>query len=361
MVFSKPLLILMGAQGHLLDLAVTYARIYFAGKIFLAIQNYAAAVLRAMGDTRTTLYANSVCGVINVLLNLFFVLVCDMTVEGVALATTVSTACSAAWLLARLMHAEGSCRLYLRKLRIHRESLRQILYVGVPSGVQMAIFSFCNIFVTSSILKVNNMMAVEGALFQPVVKGNTAVSTYDGFVYTGMSAMTSTVISVASQNVGAKNYQRVKRVTLTGIFLSSAVGLMLSLLMYLLRDPLLGFYSISAAGAGTLEQLAYDTAVCRMHLLSLPYFMCGIMNVLAGVAKTVGKALTSTVISLLGAGALRLTILLVIFPLILRLEVVYLSFPVTWIVTAAAQGVCVALTLRHLDRRQKAQQNEKTV
>ncbi len=353
---SRPILSLMGAQGKLLDLATTYTIIYFAGVPFISVANYLIAIFRAKGDTRTPLYILSASGLVNVLLNLFFVLVVGLSVEGVALATVIANAISALFLGIKLARDEGACRFSFKKLCLDRQAFRDILYVGLPAGIQGSLFSLSNMIIQSSILQVNNMLYPNSPDFSPVVTGNAAAANLEGFIYTAQNSVYQAAITFTSQNVGAKKPQRVKRIMGACYLLGILISLTVSLFIFFLRDPLLSLYGVHASVAGSLEAGAHAAAITRMYYVFLPYALLSLMEVGCGIVRGLGKAISSTVISLIGACAFRVIWISTIFRAVQTLEVIYICLPVSWGLTALIFFGYTLFVLRGVIRAQKTEQ-----
>ncbi len=353
LVLSEPVLSAMGAEGKLLELATTYTRIYFLGVPFVSVANYLIAIFRAKGDTRTPLTVLSVSGLVNVALNLFFVLVCHMSVEGVAIATSASNLFSAVWLGAILMRDEGPCRLQASHLRLDRMSVRNILYVGLPAGIQGSLFSLSNMLMQSSILQVNNMLCPPGSAYDAVVNGNAAGTNLEGFAYTAQNSVYQGAITFTSQHVGAKKYKRIYRLAGCCFLLGAVIATVVSLVIFFVRDPFLALYGIHNSVEGSLESIAYNTAYLRMVYMMLPYFLLSLMDVGCGLLRGLGKAVSATVITLLGACLFRVVWILTVFRLFPTLESIYISYPVSWAITAAVYMVCIFLTLRNRVREEK--------
>ncbi len=347
LAFARPILSLMGAEGKLLDLATTYTQIYFLGVPFISVSNYLIAIYRAKGDTRTPLAVLSLSGLVNVALNLFFVVVCGLSVEGVAIATSVSNLVSAIWLGAILMKDESPCRLSLKCLRPDRPSVRSILYVGFPAGIQGSLFSISNMLMQSSILQVNNALCPPGSAYDAVVNGNAAGANLEMFAFTAQNSVYQGAITFTSQNVGAKKHKRIYRLSFCCYLLGAAIATVTSLAVFFARDPLLALYGIHNGVEGSLESIAYDTAYLRMVYMMIPYFTISLMDVGCGILRGLGKAISATVITLLGACAFRVIWIFTVFQAIPTLDVIYISYPISWIITAAVYIVCILLTLRN--------------
>lgn len=362
-LISEPVMSLLGNQGRLLDLSVTYVRFYFGALPFHALSNYAIALHRAKGDTRTPLIVLSISGVLNVLLNLFFVLVLDMSVEGVALATGIAAAVSAAVLYANLMREEGPCRFSFKQLaHFDKREAAQVLLIGIPAGVQGALFSISNMLIQSSIISVNNSAFPVDAAYQPVVKGNAAAANLEGFAYVAVNATQQAAVTFTSQNVGAAEYGRVKRVMACCYGLGLAVGVLVSFLLVGLQEPLLALYGVKDQG-DVLSKAALEAGKARILWTLAPYCIISAMEVGSGVLRGLGKSLTSTGICLLFACVLRVTWRFTIFridptSITSSLASIYLSYPVSWLLAGLFLFLFSALALRGLIRTYRAQHGE---
>lgn len=321
-IVAKPLLRLMGTPSEILELSTLYIRIYFLGMPAMLLYNFGSSILRAIGDTKRPLYFLSVAGLVNIVLNLFFVIVFHMGVAGVALATVISQIISAAFILACFMKDKGSCHLSLSKLHIHKAKLKQIIRIGLPAGLQGSVFSLSNVIIQSSI---NSFGAIAMA-------GNAATANLEGFVYTSMNAFQQTALSFTGQNVGGKHYHRLRKILFTCLACVFIIGGGLSLLFLLFNKPLLGLYSSDP------EVIRYG--VIRMKIIFTTYFLCGIMDVLAGSIRGLGYSVIPMIVSLLGACGLRILWIFTIFNIHPTLEMLYISYPASWLVTLAAHFIC---------------------
>lgn len=347
---SRPILSLMGAQGKLLDLATTYTQIYFCGVPFLAATNYASAIFRAKGDTKTPLMVLSLSGLINVGLNVFFVLVVGLSVEGVAIATAISNLLSAVTLIYLLSKDEGPCRFSPSKCRIDRRALAGIIREGLPAGIQSAVFSISNMLITSSVIQLNNAVVPEGSNFDPVVAGNSAAANIGAFIYTAINAVYQAAITFISQNVGAKKYDRLGRIILSVVISGMAIGATGTVLSITFRDFLFGLYGIKDAAVGTLEHIAYETAVKRAFIVLASYAIIAVQETGGGVVRGLGGAKTSTITSLIGGCAFRVLWITVVFAAFPTLEVIYVSYPISWFLTGLAHLICSRIILKKLKK-----------
>lgn len=338
---ARVLLELMQAPEEVLNLAVLYLRIYFLGMTSTMVYNFGSAILRAVGDTKRPLYFLLSAGIINVILNLFFVIVCHWGVAGVAVATAVSQTVSALLVVRCLMKEQGGIHLDLKQLAISREKFMKIVQIGLPAGFQGVVFSLSNVVIQSA---VNSFGAIS-------VAGNSAAVNIEGFVYMGMNAFYQAAISFTSQNYGAHEYKRVYKILIAGEIYAMAVGLLLGNLAVHFGKSLLGIYSQSpdviAAG------------LRRMRIICTTYALCGMMDVFVGVMRGLGYSVVPMVVSLIGACGLRLLWIATIFniPQYHSLETVYVSYPITWAITMLIH----ALTFAFVAHKVLAGKTDKTI
>lgn len=331
-LLADPLLGLMGTPDDVLPLAALYMKIFFAGMPVNLIYNFGSAVLRAVGDTKRPLYFLLLAGIINVALNLFFVIVLSMGVAGVALAT-VASQCVSAFLIVRcLMKSDAGYRLDLRKLRIVKHKMFSIVRIGLPAGLQGAIFSISNVLIQSS---VNSFGSVAMA-------GNTAAQNIEGFVYTAMNAVYQTALSFTSQNFGAKKYMRMKKILIYCLILTSLVGLIMGNGALLLGRQLLGIYS------SDIQVIQFG--LNRMRIIASTYFICGLMDCMVGGMRGMGYSILPMFVSLTGACAFRVIWIYTIFAMNRTLSTLYISYPVSWGITFAAHLVCYLIVLKKVKK-----------
>ncbi len=332
-VAARPLLHLMGTPDDVLDQAVLYMRIYFLGMPVLMVYNFGAAILRAIGDTRRPLYFLFMAGVVNVALNLFFVIGLGMGVDGVGWATVISEHVSALLVLKSLMEAPGALKLNLRELRIHPKKLKRIVKIGLPAGMQGAIFSISNVLIQSS---VNSFGSIAMA-------GNTASANIEGFVYTAMNAVYQTNLSFTSQNLGGRKYSRINRIMYICLAVVTIVGITLGITAVLAGDLLLGIYSSDA------QVLHYG--MLRLEIICGTYFLCGIMDCMVGSLRGLGYSIIPMFVSLTGACGFRVLWVFTVFAAYRSLDVLYLSYPVSWAITAVAHMITFRKIRRKIPRQ----------
>lgn len=332
-VFSRLMLELMGTPDDVIDKAVLYMRIYFAGMPVVMLYNFGSAILRAVGDTRRPLYFLSIAGAVNIVLNLFFVIVMHMDVAGVALATVISQCISSGLVLRCLAKSEGGLKLELSKLKIHRKKMLQIFKIGLPAGMQGAIFSVSNVLIQSS---VNSFGSIAMA-------GNAASANIEGFVYNAMNAVYQTNLSFTSQNIGGKKYTRVNKILFTCLGTVTAVGMILGFGAYAIGEELLRIYSTDP------EVIRYG--MLRMSIIATTYFTCGWMDTLVGSLRGIGYSLLPMIVSLTGACGLRILWIFTIFAQQKTLTSLYISYPVSWVITASVHMLCYFLIKRKMPKK----------
>lgn len=322
---TRQILVWMGTPEDVLGQAALYMKIYFIGMPVILLYNFGSSILRAIGDTRRPLYYLSAAGVINVVLNLVFVIVLHMGVAGVATATVISQAISAALVIRCLTKLEGGCRLDIRKLRLEKDKTWQIVRIGFPAGLQGVVFSFSNVLIQSS---VNSFGSVAMA-------GNTAAMNLEGFIYIAMNSFHQTAMSFASQNFGAGKQKRINRVLFLCLGMVTVVGLVMGWSAYLFGEPLLSIYSS--------DQEVIEYGMLRMSVICTTYCLCGIMDVFVGALRGVGYSFMPMVVSLMGACGFRILWIFTIFQYNRSLLTLYISYPVSWIITAAAHCLCFVI------------------
>lgn len=312
---ARPLLHMMGSPEDVIDLAVLYVRILFIGMPVQMLYNFCAAVLRAVGDTKRPLYFLTIAGVINVILNLIFVIAFHMSVAGVALATIISQAVSAWLVMHSLMLMDGPTRLNLRRLHFNPRMLREIIRIGLPAGIQSSVFSLSNVVIQSS---VNSFGSV-------VIAGNAASSNIGSFIYQAMNTFQQAITCFAGQNIGAHKPRRILDSMKACMVWAVIFGVVMGGASCIWGEELLGFYSSDPAviAAGMERQII----VCA------PYFLCGMMDVMTGVLRGIGYSLLPMIVSILGACAFRILWVATVFAAVPTLECLMVSYPVSWALT----------------------------
>ena len=325
---SRPMLELMDTPDNVIGLSTSYLQIYFSGTVFSMLYNFGSAILRATGDTQRPLIYLTIAGFANVGLNIFFVTAFDMNVAGVALATMISHAISAALILINLIKRTDACHFNFRKMKLDGPSMKSIIHIGIPSGVASSFFSISNVLIQSSVNSFGDI----------VMSGAAAAASIEGFVYTSQNSFMHTAQNFVSQNYGAKKFDRIKKTVLLSIITVTVVGLVLGIGAYLLSTPLLKIYIKDSAEA-------IKWGVLRMSIVSTLYFLCGIMEVLSGAIRGLGSSLPPTIVSLIGACAFRVVWILTVFqiPKYHTIECIYISYPISWLLTILAHAVCFVI------------------
>ena len=318
-LFTEGILGLMKTPDEVLPLAALYLRIYFCGMIPNMVYNFGSAILRAVGDTRRPMYFLTLAGVVNVILNLIFVICFHMGVSGVAIATVISQTISAVLVVICLMKEKGAIKLILKELKIDKKELIAVLRIGIPAGMQGCIFSLSNVVIQKS---VNGFGKI-------TVSGNSAAMNLEGFVYVSMNAFHQATLSFMSQNYGAGRYDRLKKILVSGLLCVTAVGLTLGNVEFFLGRTLLGIYSSSES--------VIDAGVVRLSIICTSYFLCGLMDVMVGALRGIGYSFIPMIVSLCGVCGIRLVWLFTVFeiPEYHLVQTVYISYPISWFVTFA--------------------------
>ena len=328
-LFCRPLLAMM--DNPVLDLATTYMKIYFLGMPFNMVYNFGASILRAVGDTKRPLIYLTIAGVVNVILNLILVIVFHMNVAGVAIATVASQAVSAVLVVICLVRSHGVVHLDLKELRIHKRQLIDIARVGLPAGLQGSLFSISNVLIQSSV----------NSFGEVVVAANSAGGNLEGFVYTSMNAIHQAALTFASQNLGAGKIKRVRRSVWVCIATVTVIGLVMGNLMYLCGKPLLSLYldDPSAIDPATgITVLEYGMK--RLSWMLPLYCLCGLMDVAVGSLRGVGYSVMPMIVSLTGACLFRVVWILTVFAANPTLDILYLSYPISWALTFSVHMLC---------------------
>ncbi len=331
LIFTRPLLTLMGTpEGPVLEGAVLYMKINFLGVPASMVYNFGASILRAVGDSKRPLYILSAAGIINVILNLVFVICFHLDVAGVAIATSVANYVSAIAVLVFLSKTNEMYKLCMKKIRFYKEQAIDSLKIGVPAGIQSSVFSLANSVIQSA---VNSFGAVAMA-------GNAAAGNIEGFVYTAMNAFYQATLTSVSQNYGAKQEKRIYKTIWVCIIAVVVVGFALGLLSVIFAEQLLGIYI-------TDSPEAIDFGTTRMLYMGLPYFLCGIMEVMAGVLRGTGHSNLGMVNSLLGACGMRILWVTLVLPLNHIPEILFLCWPISWIVVIAMHAIGFLVVRKH--------------
>ena len=330
--FSRPLLKLMSTPDDLIEYSTIYMKIYFTGIIFMLVYNFATAILRSSGDTKRPLYFLMIAGVLNVVLNLLFVIVFHLGVAGVALATVISQAVSAILVMITLMNETNATKFYWGYCKLDLPIAKEILSIGIPAGIQGLVFSFSNVVIQSSINSFGSL----------VMAGNTAASNIEGFVYTSMNAVYQTSLSFTSQNFGARKYDRIDKILLECLAIVTVVGLVLGQGAYFFGQQLLSIYSS--------DKSVIQFGIDRLAIISTMYCLCGIMDTLVGSLRGVGYSILPMLVSLTGVCVIRVIWIFTVFKSVHTTFSLYISYPITWVITLVAHGICFMVVRKRIRR-----------
>lgn len=326
--FSKFALELMATPADVIEQSTLYMRIYFLGMPFFMLYNYGAAILRAVGDTKRPLIFLIISGVINAVLNMILVIVFHLSVAGVAIATVISQMISCILVLRCLYRSEGSYQLRFSKLMLKGCYLKEIFQVGVPAGIQSTVINFSNVLLQSS---VNSFGSIAMA-------GYTAANNILGFLFVSVNSVTQACMSFTSQNYGVRKWKRMDKILVDCMILSMIVALVLGGGSYIFGSQILRIYTENE-----------EVIRCGMEILSyttLTYFLCGFMDLFPGAMRGMGFSAAPMMLSIVGTVGTRIVWIFGIFPRYRSLSVLFISYPVSWILTIAMQVVCFFIVRR---------------
>ncbi len=328
---------LLDTPLDIIDSSTLYLRIYCIGLPFNIVYNFGSAILRAAGDTKRPLFFLTIAGIVNVVLNLIFVLVFHMGAEGVATATAVSQLVAAVLVVLCLLREEGDIRLSLKALRFYKEESIKIVTVGLPAGLQSSLFSVSNMLIQSSI----NSFGADA------VAGNSAVVSLEGFTYIAMNAMYQTTLTFTAQNRGADNFERINKSLLVALFYVTLIGGIMGAVMQFFGKELLHMY--------TQDPVAIQYGLIRLPFFAFPYVICGYMENVMGAVRGMGYSMLPLITSLFGTCFLRILWVYTIFAQARTLESLYLSYPVTWLITLMLHTVCFFFARKQCMKKTKLQ------
>ena len=333
--FSKDMLVLMGTPDNLLPLSSLYMKFYFSGIVFTMLYNFCASILRAAGDTKSPLVFLFISGVVNVILNLIFVICFNMNVAGVALATVISQALSALLVIIALTRRTDACKLFLRKIRFHKDQILKILRIGLPSGINSSLFAISNVMIQSSV----------NSFGDTLVSGASAAGSIEGFIYVALNAFAQSSVNFVGQNYGARRFDRILKSLFTCLGCVVVVGLILSSVVYIFAPVLLSFYITDSA-----EAISYG--ILRIAYVCIPYFLCGMMDVTTAALRGIGASVTPMFITVLGVCGIRIGWILTLFRLsqFHTPDGLFISYPVSWGITFVIEFAVFILLFRRKRR-----------
>lgn len=327
--FAETFLEWTKCDPDVLDMATKYLKIYFIGMPIMMLYNFCASILRAVGDTMRPLIFLIIGGVVNIGLNIFFILVLDKTVEGVAIATVVSQGISAVLSVIVLLKGKGYAKLDLKKFRIYMPELKEMVRIGLPAGLQGCVFSISNVLIQSTI----------NTFSKTYMTANTVASQFDGFIYNAMNAVALSCLAFVSQNYGARKFDRIRTVVRQSVLLVTVIGLVIGGGVIL--------FSAQLCGLITDDPEIIRIAQNRLYILASTYFTCGIMDVLSNFMRGLGKSTTAMIVSLSGSCLFRIIWLKTVYLLNPTIEMVYIVYPISWVLTIGVYMIMYFPTLNH--------------
>ena len=351
-LMCKPLLLLMmGGENpdtaKTLAEAVPYMRAYFVGMPAMMVYNFLASALRSSGDTKRPLIFLSISGLLNVALNLVFVLFFGMGAIGVGIATTAAQYASAIMILIYMCRYDGLCKVDLREIRMKKADIAAVVRNGLPAGIQSVVFSISNVLIQSTI----------NSYGDAVIAGSAAAGNIEGFIYIAMNSLYQTAMTFAGQNVGAEKIERVKRVGFIAVTVVIITGLLIGMVCLVFGDQLLSVYiNENDTQSGLAVEDVFAAGELRLEIICTTYFLCGVMEVLSGLMRGMGKPLIPMIVSVLGSCVLRIVWIAVVCNVLFpgQIEYLYIAYPVTWIITSTAHLVCCIKTYKYLIRQKNA-------
>lgn len=333
---SAPLLKLMNTPESVLADATLYTQLYFAGVPASLVFNFAAGLLRASGDTKRPLYILSASGIVNILLNLFLIIVCHLGVAGVAIATAVSQYLSTALILIHMIKLDSNLKYAVKDTKVYKKELIEIVRIGIPTGLSSLMFTISNMMIQSSI----NIFG------EVVIAGNTAAANIEGFIYTAMNTLAQASQTFTGQNLGAGKVNRINKVLVNSLLIVLGVGAGMCAFAMIFSHPLLKLYI-----SGDDVELVINAGVNRMNVICTTYYLCGIMDVTCGCLRGMKYSFSTMIISMLGACALRIVWLSTVFKMDQTVFNIYISYPISWILTWIAAMVCYFIAMRKIKKR----------
>lgn len=318
-LFANVILSALNTKDVLIKDAVLYLRVYLCGMPAMALFNFGSAVLNAAGDTKRPLYYLSLAGIVNVVLNLFFVIICHMGVVGVAVASIISQYICATLVIALLLRTKENFGLCLNALKIAPDKMKRILQIGIPSAFQYALFAFANLFIQTSVNSFDHV----------VVEGNAAAANSDPLVFDMMNAFYTACASFIAQNFGAGKKDRVMKSYLICLLYSFIMGMLLGSGLYIFRYPFLSLFTNDGAVA--------EAGLHRITVMGLTYGISAFMDCPMAASRGLGKTVLPTIFVVLGSCIFRIFWVYTVFAQIHTIPVLYLVFPTSWIITAVAE------------------------
>jgi len=329
-VFCEPLLVMMGTPKDILHLSILYMKIYFIGMPASMVYNFGAAILRAVGDSRRPMYYLTIAGVVNVIFNLFFVIVFGMSVDGVAWATVISQYLSMVLIIICLYRSHGPIGFIPKELKIDMDKLKSIVKIGLPAGLQGMLFSISNVLIQSAVNSFGSTM----------VAASSASGNIEAFIGTTMNAYYNAAITFTGQNMGAKKYDRIDTIAKVCTVLIFATWIIVGGAIWLFGRPLLSIY--------TSDPEVIELGMLRTKIMMAAYFTCGIMNVFPGLTRAMGYSVLPMICTLIGACLLRIFWLVTFFAWYPTVIMLFICYPITWGLAGLGQVACFLYARRQI-------------
>ena len=334
LLIARPMLVWMATPENIINQASLYMWIYSLGVPAVIIYNFGSAILRALGDTRRPLIFMVIAGVVNILLNLFFVVICKMDVAGVALAAMLGSCVSAGLVMRAMLQARDCSRLVWKRIKIHWQMLKEMLKIGLPAGMQGAMFSISNITIQSAV----------NSFGWQAIAGNTAALSLEGIVYVACSSYYYTSISFVGQNHGAGRIDRVIKSVFYCALCTSIAATVLGWSCFLGGRTLLGFYNS--------DPEAIQWGMIRLRILFTSYFLCGLMDVVSGSLRGLGHSFKPMLVIMMGVCGLRVVWVFWVLPCKRTMETLMVSYPVSWILVILINGAMLFYICRKMLKQQ---------
>ena len=338
LLIAKPMLLLMETPENIIEKSALYMWIYSLGVPAVILYNFGSAILRAEGDTRRPLVFMVIAGLVNIMLNLFFVVLCKMDVAGVALAAMIGSCVSAVLVMRALVNGSDSCKLEWGKVRFHWDVLKEMLRIGLPAGVQGSMFSISNITIQSAV----------NSFGWQAIAGNTAALSLEGIVYVACSSYYYTAISFVGQNHGAGKIERIIKSVFYCALCTFVAGGLLGWGCFLSGNALLGFYNP--------DPEVIQWGMIRLRVMFTVYFLCGWMDVVSGSLRGLGHSVKPMLVIMMGVGGLRVVWVFWVLPLRRSMETLFVSYPVSWILVILINGTMLFFICRKMLLKVRRQQ-----
>lgn len=331
MFFAEDMLELMETPDDIIELSALYLQIYFAGIVLRMLYNFCAAILRAVGDTKSPMLYLTLGGALNVVFNLFFVLAFNMDVDGVAYGTLISEAVSALLVLRALIKRTDCVHFDFKKMRLDGKIIGKIFGIGIPAGIQSCMFSISNVIIQSSV----------NSFGSTAVSGNAAASSIGNFVASVTSSYQHTASNFIGQNIGAKKFDRARKITYACLICMSISGFAAGGVAAIFSRQLLSIYITDSP-----ESIKYG--MMKLLIVTMPYFLCGLMEVITGVLRGMGISTVPMIISVMCVCVFRVVWVCTIFtvPQYHTLKMLYISYPVSWIIAFVAEYIAYVIAMR---------------